>query len=105
MSSRMFTEARTWIGVASRWLSAVFLSLVTVTINLSAAPRPPNIIHIIADDLGYDDIGCYGAKTILTPNLDRLAERGMRFTSYYAPAPLCSASRAALITGCYAERV
>ncbi|MFA6543419.1 MAG: sulfatase [Limisphaerales bacterium] len=70
-----------------------------------AAERPPNIIHIIADDVGWDDFACYGAEKIKTPNLDRLAERGMRFTSFFAPAPLCSATRAALLTGCYAERI
>src|SRR5437667_5858448 len=56
-----------------------------------ASQRPPNIIHLIADDVGWDDFACYGAEKIKTPNLDRLAARGMRFTSFYAPAPLCSA--------------
>ncbi len=70
-----------------------------------AGDRPPNIIHLIADDVGWDDFGCYGAEKIKTPNLDRLAARGMKFTSFYSPAPLCSATRAALLTGCYAERV
>ena len=67
--------------------------------------RPPNIIHILADDLGYDEIGCYEAKDVKTPNLDRLAKEGMKFTSFYSPAPACSASRCAILTGCYAERL
>src|SRR5262245_39432355 len=69
------------------------------------AKRPPNIIHILADDVGYDDIGCFGSKVIATPNLDKLAKQGMRFTSFYAPHPYCTPSRAALLTGCYAQRV
>ncbi len=70
-----------------------------------AQTRPPNIVHIVADDVGYDDIGCYGAKKIKTPNIDRLAAQGMRFTNFYAPAPTCTPTRAALMTGCYAQRV
>ena len=82
--------------------------LAATLLSLSAdagASRPPNIVLFIADDLGYDDVGCFGAKRIRTPCLDQLAQGGRRFTNYYAPAPLCSASRAALMTGCYAERV
>ncbi len=67
--------------------------------------RPPNIIHIIGDDVGYDDLGCYGGKHTPTPNLDKLAIQGMRFTSFYAPHPYCTPSRAAILTGCYAQRV
>src|SRR5690242_12015500 len=67
--------------------------------------RPPNIIHIVADDVAYDDIGCFGAPKIKTPNIDRMAREGVRLTSFYAPSPTCTPSRAALITGCYAERV
>ena len=62
-------------------------------------PRTPNIILIITDDLGYGDLGAYGQKLIKTPNLDRLAAEGLRFTDAYAGAPLDSASRAALMTG------
>src|SRR4051794_35482968 len=67
--------------------------------------RPPNIIHIVADDVGWDDLGCFGSKHIQTPNLDRLAKQGMKFTSFYAPHPYCTPTRAALLTGCYAQRV
>ena len=61
--------------------------------------RPPNIIFILADDLGYGDLGCYGQKQILTPNIDRLASGGMRFTSYYAGSTVCAPSRSCLMTG------
>jgi len=62
-------------------------------------PRPPNILLIVADDLGYGDLGSYGHHTLKTPALDRLARQGLRFTSYYAASPLCSPSRAAMLTG------
>jgi arylsulfatase A len=71
----------------------------------AADDAKPNIVLILADDLGYGDLGCYGADTIRTPNLDRLAQGGMRFTDFYMAASVCSASRAALLTGCYPLRV
>ncbi|MCU0783125.1 MAG: arylsulfatase [Verrucomicrobia bacterium] len=63
------------------------------------APRRPNIIFILADDLGYGDLGCYGQKKIGTPALDRLASEGIRFTSFYAGSTVCAPSRAALMLG------
>lgn len=68
-------------------------------------PRAPNIVLIVADDMGYSDAGCYGAKDIRTPNLDRLAAEGTRFTSFCVAQPVCTASRAAIMTGCYPNRV
>ncbi|MBL8826406.1 MAG: sulfatase [Planctomycetaceae bacterium] len=67
-------------------------------------PRP-NIVLIYADDLGYGDVGCFGAQGFQTPRLDRLAAEGKRFTSFYVAQPVCTASRAALMTGCYSNRV
>jgi len=71
---------------------------------LQTGRRPPNIIMIYADDLGYGDLGCYGSS-IRTPNLDRMATDGMRFTQFYSANPVCSPSRAALLTGRYPTRV
>jgi len=64
----------------------------------------PNVVIIFADDLGYGDLGCYGHPTIRTPHLDRMAAEGMRFTDFYSAAPVCTPSRAALLTGRYAVR-
>lgn len=71
---------------------------------LSALAAQPNIVIIYADDLGYGDLGCYGHPTIRTPNLDRMAAEGMRFTQFYSAAEVCSPSRAALLTGRYPVR-
>lgn len=65
----------------------------------STHSKPPNIIFILADDLGYGDLGCYGQKRIQTPNIDRMAAQGIRFTSCYAGSTVCAPSRCALMTG------
>ncbi len=67
-------------------------------------PRPPNIIVIMADDLGYGDVSCYGATAIATPNIDRLADQGLRFTSGYCSASTCTPTRYSFLTGTYAFR-
>jgi len=70
-----------------------------------AGADKPNFVIIFADDQGYQDIGCFGSPAIKTPNLDRMAADGMRFTDFYSAASICSPSRAALLTGCYPPRV
>ena len=67
--------------------------------------RKPNVVLIFADDQGYQDLGCYGSPQIRTPNIDALAADGVKFTDFYVAASVCSPSRAALLTGCYAPRV
>ena len=74
--------------------------------RLSAAPAPkPNVIVIYADDQGYGDLSCYGAKKLQTPHLDRMAAEGMRFTDFYVSAPVCTPTRSSLMTGCYPRRI
>ncbi|WP_343487276.1 sulfatase [Allomuricauda sp. d1] len=67
--------------------------------------RPPNIVIIFTDDQGYQDVGVFGAQDIATPNLDQMAREGVKLTSFYAAQAVCSASRAALLTGCYPNRI
>ena len=71
----------------------------------SQASRPPNFVFIFTDDQGYQDLGCFGSPLIKTPRIDRMAAEGMKFTSFYVAAPVCTPSRAALLTGCYPQRV
>jgi arylsulfatase A-like enzyme len=80
----------------------------TASIGAHAQPRTsssPNVVLIITDDVGYGDLGSYGATDIRTPNIDRLAKEGVRFTDFYANGAVCSPTRAALITGRYQQRV
>ena len=89
-----------------RWwhLSGVQVLIVLILAGSHAADRP-NFVLILTDDQGYGDLGCFGSTTIATPNLDRIAREGARLTSFYAAAPICTPTRAALMTGCYATRV
>jgi arylsulfatase A-like enzyme len=64
----------------------------------------PNFVVVYCDDLGYGDLGCYGSPDVRTPHLDALAAGGVRFTNWYSNSPVCSPSRAALLTGCYPAR-
>ncbi|MFG0254222.1 MAG: sulfatase-like hydrolase/transferase, partial [Rhodopirellula sp. JB053] len=65
----------------------------------AAESAPPNVVYILADDLGYGDLGCYGATKVKTPNIDRLAEEGRRFTDAHSASAVCTPSRYALLTG------
>jgi arylsulfatase A-like enzyme len=83
-------------------LAALLLSVI-VALSAAAAPKP-NVLLIVADDLGYGDLGCYGATKIKTPNIDRLAGEGVRFTDAHAPAAVCQPSRYAILSGTYFMR-
>src|SRR5512138_2298280 len=81
------------------------IALASNTYLSRAADPTPNIVFIMADDMGYADLSCYGRRDFRTPNIDSLATGGMRFTQSYANSPVCSATRTALITGRYQYRV
>ncbi len=81
------------------------LCLCSAMVRAADPARPPNVVLFLTDDMGYSDIGPFGAKDIRTPNLDRLAREGRRFTSFYVGQAVCTASRAALLTGCYPNRI
>ena len=70
-----------------------------------APSSPPNVVIVFTDDQGYGDLGCFGAKGFSTPNVDRLAKDGIRFTDFHVSQPVCSASRCSILTGCYANRL
>ncbi len=76
----------------------VFLSSVVLAAAATAADKP-NIIFVLADDLGYGDLSCYGQQTLSTPNIDKMAGEGMRFTRHYAGSTVCAPSRCVLLTG------
>src|SRR6478609_10572355 len=70
-----------------------------------AADARPNIVFVLVDDMGYADLGCMGAKDIKTPHIDRLAKEGLKFTDFYANAPVCTPTRTAFMTGRWQQRV
>jgi arylsulfatase A-like enzyme len=89
----------------SQLLAAFALVMVlTPAVDAAGSPKTPNIVFILCDDAGYGDFGCYGAKLVATPNIDRLAQQGRRFTDAHSPAAVCTPTRYALMTGRYAFR-
>ncbi len=93
-----------------KWPFVVLLAcipLATASAHCAQAetPRPPNLVLIVTDNLGYGDIGPFGSKVHRTPHLDRMAAEGTRFTHFYVSAGVCTPSRASFMTGCYAQRV
>ena len=86
-------------------LRRLFVAVLLCGLSSAAAERLPNIVIIFIDDQGYGDIGPFGAQGYTTPNLDRLAAQGCKFTNFHVPQPVCSASRAGLLTGCYPNRI
>src|SRR3954471_4928315 len=90
--------------VRSTILKKILLFFFSFFIISLKAQQRPNIIFIFIDDMGYSDLSCFGNKEIKTPNIDRLAKEGIRFTNYYDNSPICSPSRVAAITGSYPSR-
>src|SRR6476620_2948724 len=81
------------------WVIAFSVIAAMPLLVRAADARKPNVFWIMADDLGYGDLSCYGQKKIKTPNIDKLAAEGMRFTQHYAGSPVCGPSRCTLLTG------
>src|SRR5436190_13024596 len=92
-------------GLRALSCSALFALFAAVSAAPSPAADRPNIIFILMDDLGWADLGCYGSKFYETPNLDRLAKKGLRFTHAYTAAPVCSPTRASIMTGKHPARL
>ncbi len=92
---------KTMIQTVAKIPLILFSISILISTSLSAAP---NFVVIFADDLGYGDLGCYGSPTIRTPNIDKMAAEGLRFTDYYVAAEVCSPSRTSLLTGRYPIR-
>ena len=80
-------------------LPVLSICVICVICGSLLSAEPPNVVILFADDLGYGDLGCYGHPSIRTPHLDRMAAEGMKFTSFYSAAEVCTPSRAALLTG------
>ena len=104
MSVTQMTTTDLFPGSLLETILRSFLVLVLAAWAATADARSPNVIMILADDLGSIDLNCYGARDLETPALDELAKQGVRFTQCYAAAPVCSPSRAAFITGLYPQR-
>jgi len=102
LHSSFFVFHSSFIRIA---LCCLFLAVAAAAPCQAESPRPPNVVLILADDLGWADLGCYGNKFNETPHLDRFAKQGIRFTSFYAAAPVCSPTRAAILSGQYPARL
>ncbi|MFC5050418.1 sulfatase [Rubritalea spongiae] len=92
------------MGSRRHTLLAAVAALLSTLSFTSATPKQPNVIFILMDDMGYSDVSCYGATKVQTPNIDRMAEEGLKFTDFHTGASICSPSRAAFLTGSYPQR-
>ena len=93
------TVRLTWNVALSALLLTSALGGLRAADDRSQRPGQPNIVFLLADDLGYAELGCYGQQKIRTPHLDQMAAEGMRFTQFYSGAPVCAPSRCVLMTG------
>lgn len=105
MNDSLFDRRAVLAGAASVGAGAALLAPRDAAAQKARTRRQPNILFILADDLGYTDLGCFGSRMIRTPNLDRLAAQGVRLTDAYANSPVCSPTRLALATGRYHTRL
>ncbi len=101
---------RDFLAIAGAAITGTVLSgctggFLSTTARNESSLKKPNFIIIFCDDLGYGDLGCFGSKKHRTPNIDRMAAEGMRFTSFYVTSGVCTPSRSSLMTGCYPRRV
>ena len=107
LSDRFERGPSRWLGlfsgVTAVWVFGLVLSGADPAI--AKEDRPPNFVVVFTDDQGYQDVGVFGSPDIETPNLDRMAAEGVRFTDFYVSQAVCSASRSALMTGCYNVRI
>ena len=104
MDEHNYTRRR-FIKIMGLGAATLSISELTCRNKESKNDRRPNIIIIFTDDQGYADVGCFGAKGFETPNLDKMASEGMKFTDFYVAQPVCGPSRTALLTGCYPNRI
>lgn len=108
--SKLRSQVQDWWTATGGKTLAVESKLLATKVRPAANPRSgqatrlPNIIFMLTDDLGYSDVGCYGAQKVKTPHIDRLAAEGVRFTDFHTAASICSPSRAAFLTGAYPQR-
>lgn len=93
-------STRTGSATGTDRSTLALLLLLALASAVTAAGRPPDVVLIAADDLGYGDSGCYGAKDVCTPNPDRMAREGARFTNFCTAQAVCTALRAARLSGC-----
>ena len=89
----------------SRLAVLVRMAVCSLTLAIAGQAGPPNVVFFLADDLGWRDLGCYGSQFYETPNIDSLAASGARFTHAYAACPVCSPTRASILTGKYPVRM
>ena len=101
----MAESTQNWGMIRRSSLIALRVALMAATLASVAAAAPPNIVFFLADDLGWRDLGCYGSPFYETPHIDRLAASGTRFTQAYAACPVCSPTRASILTGKYPVRL
>ena len=104
-NEQLINKDRRWINRRTFLNSVVGSALLNGATSASATSERPNFVIILTDNMGYGDLACYGSSINRTPQIDRMAREGTRFTDFYSSSGVCTPSRASLMTGCYAQRV